>query len=339
MTQSNAKNEQPQEPQLQFSQEQYDMLMRCSKRGDITEWNEWRKDNPNVEIHLQGAGLVGATLQGANLVGATLQGAKLERAKLQGAKLWRANLQRAKLEGAKLQGARLWGANMQSANLRWSNLQGTNLFGANVKEAMGVEGNLQGADLREADLRSATFRMAAVDGETVISGNTVDKKTDFTGVGLDAARVDPGIKQLLKYNIRRLRWEEWYEDHSLLRWPVQMFWEMSDYGASTLRIIRLFFEFAALFALIYLRWPHFLMVNGDIGAIRGFWHALYFSVVTMTTLGFGDIHANPDNWVGQGLLMLQVLLGYILLAALVTRFAVLFQAGGPAGKFARKVKD
>lgn len=31
---------------------------------------------------------------------------------------------------------------------------------------------------------------------------------------------------------------------------------------------------------------------------------------------------------------MEVLLGYVLLGALVTRFAVLFTAGGPAGKFA-----
>ncbi len=62
--------------------------------------------------------------------------------------------------------------------------------------------------------------------------------------------------------------------------------------------------------------------------------ALYFSIVTMTTLGFGDIYAYPSSLAGHLLLTLQVLLGYVLLAALVTRFAVLFTAGGPAGKFA-----
>ncbi len=80
------------------------------------------------------------------------------------------------------------------------------------------------------------------------------------------------------------------------------------------------------------------MVNCVVGDIRGFWHALYFSVVTMTTLGFGDIAANPDSWCGQTLLMLQVILGYVLLGALITRFAVLFTAGGPAGKFADEKK-
>ena len=73
--------------------------------------------------------------------------------------------------------------------------------------------------------------------------------------------------------------------------------------------------------------------------IREFWRALYFSVVTMTTLGFGDIAANPDSWAGQTLLMLQVILGYVLLGALVTRFAVLFTAGGPAGRFAGEKEE
>ena len=53
----------------------------------------------------------------------------------------------------------------------------------------------------------------------------------------------------------------------------------------------------------------------------------------MTTLGFGDIHANPNNWIGQILLMVQVLLGYGLLGSLITRLAILFTADGPAGKF------
>jgi hypothetical protein len=57
----------------------------------------------------------------------------------------------------------------------------------------------------------------------------------------------------------------------------------------------------------------------------------------MTTLGFGDMYANAHSFLrglfGSVLLVLQVILGYVLLGALVTRFAVLFTAGGPAAKF------
>jgi len=109
---------------------------------------------------------------------------------------------------------------------------------------------------------------------------------------------------------------------------------MSDYGRSIGRIVLTFFTLAFVFAIVYWLWPKCVVVNEVVGDIRGFVHALYFSVVTMTTLGFGDIAANPDSWQGQVLLMVQVILGYVLLGALVTRFAVLFTAGGPAGKFA-----
>jgi predicted permease len=72
--------------------------------------------------------------------------------------------------------------------------------------------------------------------------------------------------------------------------------------------------------------------------ITDFIRACYFSIVTMTTLGFGDMYANSASWLGHILLIGQVLIGYILLAALVTRFAVLFTTGGPAGEFSKTEK-
>ena len=39
------------------------------------------------------------------------------------------------------------------------------------------------------------------------------------------------------------------------------------------------------------------------------------------------------------MLTIQVVLGYILLGALVTRFALLFTAGGPAGEFADEKEE
>jgi hypothetical protein len=78
----------------------------------------------------------------------------------------------------------------------------------------------------------------------------------------------------------------------------------------------------------------FLGKEGPVPAWLAPFRAVYFSVVTMTTLGFGDMHANCQSFWGHLLLTAQVILGYVLLGALVTRFAVLFTAGGPAGRFA-----
>jgi len=54
---------------------------------------------------------------------------------------------------------------------------------------------------------------------------------------------------------------------------------------------------------------------------------------------YASAHSFFRGLFGHALLALQVILGYVLLGALVTRFAVLFTAGGPAGKFADEKKE
>ena len=299
------------------------------------------------EANLQKASLWQANLQDANLMGANLQDANLREANLHRATLFGVNLQDAKLTGANLQHAHLMEANLQDAHLREANLQDANLEGANLQDARLWRAHLEGADLSGAWLEGADFRAAFVDGTTIILGGTFDRQTDFRNVGLDNAVIESGKKQLLKYNGRRMNWEDWYRGKSKKKLlialrllgtsPVRGFWAISDYGCSTFRIITAFFALATAFALLYYFVSDLvkdLHITGN--ALSDLIRACYFSIVTMTTLGFGDMYANPESRLGHILLMLQVLLGYILLAALVTRFAVLFTAGGPAAKFSSK---
>ena len=147
--------------------------------------------------------------------------------------------------------------------------------------------------------------------------------------------------------------------HWLPRCAVSYFWKISDYGLSTRTIIATFLKWTLVFALIYYLWGavdfYLLNVTDHPGivselfvlsdtkeAVSAFlvpFRALYFSVVTMTTLGFGDMYANAHGFwrgfFGSLLLVIQVILGYMLLGALITRFAVLFNAGGPAAKFTK----
>ena len=361
MTEEKDSKLESQEEQPKFNQEQYDRLIECSKKGPegIKVWNEWREKNQSERIWLQGAKLRKANLQGVDLLEANLQGAKLaqaklqeaylENAKLQGAYFRNTHMERAFLEEAKLQGAdlgkaHLQGAYLMDANLRgarlvFAKLQGADLVTTNMEGADFREAKLQGADLREAKLQGAKFTGAIVNGSTNFLDCEIDENTDFRNTGLENTRIESGKKILLKYNIRRMNWKDWYKEHRLLQILVRPFWWMSDYGKSTGRIMLTFFVLAIAFAFVYLRWPCCVMVNDVVGDIRGFVHALYFSVVTMTTLGFGDIAANPDSWLGQVVLMVQVILGYVLLGAMVTRLAVLFTSDGPASSFTPMDKE
>jgi hypothetical protein len=150
--------------------------------------------------------------------------------------------------------------------------------------------------------------------------------TNFAGVGLATARITPPENRtLLEYNIRRLSWQRWYKSHRVLAMPAGLFWFLSDYGRSTGRLLIFFFLFAFDFAALYLiptrvpfawmevsypwtenhMWPphvsyldHYQDENGQVQqlSMRQTWvRAVYYSVVTMTTLGFGDIYAHPER--------------------------------------------
>ncbi len=297
---------------LRFDPDQYEFLKECSEKGEegIKEWNEWRKKNANKDIKLDGQSFYGFYLKGIYLnSGRFIEGET----------------------GSEYHfGGEVY---LENADFRQSHLERSYFHRADLTGGKFASAHLEHSILYSAVLEDADFRAAIVNGETSLVRSKVSRRTNFVSVGLNNLRIDPGTKQLLEYNIRWKNWEEWYKEHSRLKWLVKPFWWISDYGLRTWRVIVWFFGLAIVFGVVYWLWPSCVMVNQVVGDIRGFWHALYFSVGTMTTLGFGDIAANPDSWGGQTLLMIQVILGYVLLGALVTRFAVLFTAGGPAGKF------
>ena len=164
----------------QFDESQYEILIKCSDKGDMTQWNEWRANNQKVSILLEGANFISANLAGADLWKANLAGANLRNVNLAGADLWKANLKSTDLWNANLKGAELISANLAGADLR------------NV--------NLAGADLWKANLKGAKLIAAIVDRQTFIWGCDFDKQTVFTGKGLNLARIEPRLKESLGIN-------------------------------------------------------------------------------------------------------------------------------------------
>ena len=98
-------NESKENQKRQFDEEQYKMLLRCSEKKDMTEWNEWRKANEKTPILLEGANLRGAHLEGAISCGAHLEGAKLMRKPI-----WKALIFRKPIWKALILGEPIWKA-------------------------------------------------------------------------------------------------------------------------------------------------------------------------------------------------------------------------------------
>ncbi len=330
-----------------------------------------------TEANLRQADLSEADLSGANLRRANLSYANFRRANLSDADLGRANLTMANLGDVYLDGADLSEADLDEADLSGANLTMANLRWANLMDA-----KLHGTEIKYAKLQGASFRRVEVDGSTMIWGCSIDRYrgdeeedpslrcTNFEGVGLGDIRIDKPGRQLLEYNIRRANWNRWYQGKMPwegnrpclpLRLCVKAFWRLSDYGASTKEIISWFFILSFAFAAVYYTWGAvdqyllrsevepgivenlFVIKGQDVNQRLVPFRAFYFSIVTMTTLGVGDLYATTASFwrgfFGHLLLALQVILGYIMLGALVTRFAVMFTGGGPTGKFAPTEKQ
>lgn len=303
-------------------------------QGHDLQWERTLEGLPQIGSVSNGRDLRFAPLRGLVAPRVNFENTHLRGADLSDAALLEANFKRANLEDANLERAKLDEANLEGANLSNTNLNGATLSGASLKGADFTETSLVRVKLHMACLEGTKFHFADLDG-SVISHVTIDNQTDFRYSNLKVTRCPSKTRNRLNYNIRRLNWEDWYREHGVLSWPVKAFWWLTDYGTSEARLIGSFFSFAVFFTLLYLSFPeeiHGISPPFDPGissleCVR----ALYFSIVTMTTLGFGDIYAEPGHFAGHIILSFQVLLGYLFLGALITRLGILFQSEGPTG--------
>jgi hypothetical protein len=190
---------------------------------------------------------------------------------------------------------------------------------------------LKGANLSRANLKKAKFNRAIVDDSTIIAGVTlikesdqiaknvdemIDDETDFSGVALSTARIDPDIRTRLDRNIRNKHWEEWYSQHRVLKIPVQGFWDLSGYGTTCVPCI---VAFAVLIVAMYI-----------IYSVLSPCHLTFcpelLGNTILATFGIGD--PGMHGW-GRLLVAFQAICGYFLLSVLITRFAVMFQSLSP----------
>jgi hypothetical protein len=117
----------------------------------------------------------------------------------------------------------------------------------------------------------------------------------------------------------------WRERSWLRRWPLFLLWEITSHCG---RSIGLWAFWSALiatgFSVLYWRFLSSSIAFNvtallEKGAQPGFWGYLYYSVVTFTTLGFGDIV--PLTGPARFVVGLEVVLGYVMLGGLISIFA------------------
>ncbi len=300
---------------------------------------------------LRGVNLIGADLTGADLSGLDLSEADLSRADLSGAKLTRAKLVGAVLFGAKLDGCELFSADLKEADLTESsaeragfgaaNLEGALLFNANLTDATLTQARLCSADLRAAKLRGARLREADLTAANLSRADMRDsdlekscvERASFVDTDLRDARLRGvtggthanwigadivGVDFCGAYLVRRSIADQNYlhEFRSQNRWSAALYWAWwisSDCGRSFVRWGLWTVFIAAVFAGL------FEFAEVDYGDHPTALSSIYYSVVTLTTLGYGDVL--PASLGAQILAMTEVVIGYVMLGGLLSIFS------------------
>jgi uncharacterized protein YjbI with pentapeptide repeats len=318
-------------------------------RESVREWNAWRAENPAVPLSLVGADLSDADLSEADLGGADLSdaelcGAHMDRANLKmsnlhqadlsgarlvDADLYKVDLERAFLTGADLSNAYLAQANLMNADLRGAHLEGARLIESNLRSALLGEAVLRAAVLKNADTTGADFRGADLtdaDLHGLSYGSPKQRRGRFLGIrGLDSCHgnalfvrdaKDQDYLDALELAIDATS-NLWSRRGKRLLFGA---WGLIDYGRSLGRPLLYAALLCFLFGLIYmfdmrLGWGLIEYSGSSQSPLTPF----YFSIVTYTTLGYGDVL--PLNWLGELLVMLEVVFGYTTLGLLLSILA------------------
>ncbi len=278
------------------------------------------------ESDLSGADLGGTNLFGAKLVGANLFEAKLRNAELTGADLSRVRAERADFAHAglgrtQLREAHLRMADLSGATLSGSQAQGVDLRASRLRGLRALEANLEGADLSNADLREADLRQARIAGAEFraadLRGSQLGGLVGYTKAGwidVDIRNVDFTGAHLCRKYVLDENYIQEFRTQSGWNCVVYHIWNLtSDCGRSILRWSLWTAGLALLFAWVYSQ------VGIDYGEHATAISPLYFSVITLTTLGYGD--AIPTTPMGQVACMAQVVLGYVMLGGLLSLFS------------------
>lgn len=228
-----------------------------------------------------------ADLAGADLSNADLTAANLKKANLTGASLHKANLASADLEETHLlrcdlSDARLWHALIQDANLAEANLQ----------EADFLKAAISGVKLWHAKLDKAKFlTMHSFVGKMPIDEkgtlSTREAYRNLKQYFVANGRYDDASWACFKE--RQMERRYLLENKKLSYIPSLFMAVLCGYGEKPYRVIVsslvIIFSYSVIYAALEI-----LKVPVDVSSSGfKFWDYIYFSIVTFTTVGFGDL--------------------------------------------------
>ncbi len=305
------------------------------------------------KANLQGIDLFEANLQGAKLDSACLSGVEMSEVNLKDAHLSGANLEYVRLLMAEISGADFVNTNLQDSILMMANLEGVNFIYTKIQDVDLAFCNLQGADFSEtkmlrvnltgADLRNSKFYDKTILKEVNFYQSRLENSTlKFAEKNIDRICINEveekyeNAKEVYRNLKNYFRQEGLYDesgqfyyreklmDKRLYRqnkrrakWITNNIYHyLAGYGEHPLWVLIWWGIIIAIFGSVY--WVTGGVVRGDTPIV--WYENYYFSVVTFTTLGFGDLQPQSNMPLVQICAMIEAVTGAFMMALFVLTF-------------------
>ena len=194
------------------------------------------------------------------------------------------------------------------ADLRASNFEEARLSEADLSGAIFTRSKLLKSDFKQSDVKGTNFELADMQGCRLM-GIKNFKKARW--IGTDIRELDLRGAYLVRRHIADENYL--YEFQTSSRFHKMLYllwWATSDCGRSLFRWFVWLSCVTLIFAAIYSQ------LDIDYGDYRTFFSPIYFSIVTVTTLGYGDVL--PASFAGQFFVTLQAITGYMGLGGLLS---------------------
>ena len=175
-----------------------------------------------------------------------------------------------------------------------------------------LHADLQGATLSGSDVRGANLQSANL-GDAKVDGIEYDRKTKFRGIRAGSCY---GSSRFRRFAEDQDFIEEFEQAHPVFHgiWKA-----LTDCGRSMLRVGLWSFVFTMGFSFAYFfLGEQSFNINAQ-GLSWSVFTTSYYSVVTFTTLGFGDI--TPNTPLAAAVVMVEVVVGYVMLGILISILA------------------
>ncbi len=279
----------------------YDLSFASMNRADCTGTNF-------SYARLVGSRLEKAVLTECEFIGADLSHARLNECHAKHCGFGGANLSHASVINGYLAEAVLSRSVLQSADLRAANLCSARISEADLSHAVFTRANLCDADLKHSNVAYTLFGLADMKRCRLLG---VKQFKTANWVGADIRDMDLRGAYLVRRHISDenylFEFQSQSRIHKFIYW---IWWVTSDCGRSLLRWLIWLIGATLLFAGIYTQ------MAIDFGPNETWFSPVYFSFVTLTTLGYGD--AVPVSLAAQMVVSLQAVTGYMGLGGLLS---------------------